>query len=136
MEAWFVVKRFVIGLFILGFSVAHSSHAADIRFYKKNKHEQNDRFWISKKKSTQTGCNNFRGAPRIFQIVQVGFQSCSIYSEKNCVAESLIKARHDGADTYSKNLSEGLGWHPSIQNSLNPVGAHPRGVKLRSWNCQ
>jgi len=117
MEAWLMVKTSVIAFFLLGIGFSHSSHAADIRFYKINKHKQTDRLWVSKKKSTQTGCNNFRGAPRIFIIAQIGYQSCSVYSEKNC-------------------LSEGFGWKPSSQQTLESSDADSRGVKLRSWNCQ
>jgi len=130
-----MVKIFTIAFLLLGLSAPHSLQAADIRFYKINKHQQSDRLWVSKKKSTRSGCNNFRGAPRIFKVVQIGYQSCSIYSAKNCSEESLIRARHNGIDAYAKNLSEGFGWQPSTDTALSKQSNDSRGVKLRSWNC-
>ena len=65
-----------------------------IRFYKANKHQQNFRIYPSKSKTSESGCHNFKRSRRIAKVVQIGYQSCSIYTEKNCVADSIIKANH------------------------------------------
>ena len=102
-----------------------------IRFYRANKHQQKIRLTISKNKSSETGCHNFKRSRRIATIVQIGYQACSIYTKKNCDTESIIRANHSGQDAFSELLTEGHGWLPKPQSKKDR-----RGVKLRSWSCQ
>jgi len=136
-----VKAPFFVSVLIL---TAHSSFAfgADIRFYKINKHEQTSKVWLSKKKTSQSGCHNFKRAPRVFTLVQTGFQSCSVYSEKSCDRASLVSAQQKNSDAYATTLSEGLSWKPATdanetQNTLSEkeIKRRAKGIKLRSWSC-
>jgi len=125
------------GLFITLFSsfIYSPLWAAEsnIRFYKINKHQQTDKLWVSKKKSQLSGCHNFKGSPRIFKIVQVGYEYCSVYQQKDCAEESLVKASHKNIDASASKLQEGYGWLPI--DRLSETNNHVQGVKLRSWKC-
>jgi len=102
-----------------------------VRFYKENKHKQHIRLYPSKRKTANSGCHNFKRSRRIAKIVQIGYESCSVYTEKNCVADSIIRANHPDQDAYAEKLTEGHGWLPKPQSEKDK-----RGVKLRSWSCQ
>jgi len=134
-----VKSRCIVGLIVSSF-IALPLSAADIRFYKINKDQQTDKLWVSKKKSKKPGCHNFRGSPRVFQVVQIGYQSCSLYNAKNCTEDSLVKASHDDIDAYASTLGEGYGWLPSLETNLDSLSdneaKNKRGVKLRSWKCE
>lgn len=102
-----------------------------IRFYRANKHHQSSRLYVSKAKSNGLGCHNFKRARRIATIVQVGYESCSIYTQKNCDTESALSANHSNQDAYAERLTSGHGWLPKLQSKKDK-----RGMKLRSWSCQ
>ena len=102
-----------------------------IRFYRANKHQQRIRLTISKNKSNETGCHNFKRSRRIATIVQIGYQTCSIYTKKDCDIESTIRANHSDQGAFSQLLTQGYGWLPKPQSEKDQ-----RGVKLRSWSCQ
>lgn len=129
-----MVKKSAITSLIISSISASSLWAADIRFYKINKHQQTDKIWVSKKKSQQSGCHNFRGKPRIFKVVQVGYDFCSLYQEKNCTENALIKASHEGIDAFASRLQEGYGWLPSL--NADTTSANSNGVAIHSWKCQ
>jgi len=102
-----------------------------IRFYRANKHQQKIRLNISKSKTDQLGCHNFKRSRRIATIVQIGYQTCSIYTKKDCDIESTIRANHSDQGAFSQLLTQGYGWLPKPQSEKDQ-----RGVKLRSWSCQ
>ena len=110
---------------------ANTISTQTVRFYKANKHLQRIRLYPSKNKTGKPGCHNFKRSRRIAEVVQIGYDSCSIYTQKNCDSDSIIKAKHAGQDTYSERLTEGHGWFPKPQSEKDR-----RGVKLRSWSCQ
>lgn len=99
-----------------------------IRFYKINRHEQTDRIRFTGKKGQAAGCHNFLKKTRIFKVVQFGYESCQLYSKKDCAqgAEILVTRKKDSEPV--NTLTQGFGWLPESE--------HKRGVKLRSWNCQ
>ena len=128
---------------LIAFSASSSlAFSADVRFYKINKHEQTSKIGVTKKKTKQSGCHNFKRSPRVFTLVQTGYQSCSLFSEKNCASQALVTAHKTDSDVYSTLLTEGVSWQPkTIANQdLNALSVkekkrRTKGVKLRSWSC-
>jgi len=147
MEAWILVKNnikiIVLLLLIVASQSSNSSEQPDtldtqqatkqadkyqqIRFYKINKHQQMARVRFIGKKSKQAGCHNFITSPRVYKAVQIGYQSCHLYTKKNCGSDSIIKVRHKKSDIASNTLTEGYGWTPEGPDN---------GLKIRSWSCQ
>ena len=99
-----------------------------IRFYKANNKGQTDLIWFTNKKAKKPGCHNFLLKTRVYKAVQFGYQSCVLYSKKNCPAGSEIAVTHKDVDIPTTSLSEGYGWLPESK--------HRRGAKLRSWSCE
>jgi len=103
---------------------------ATIRFYKVNKHKQTSKIAVSKKKTSATGCHNFSRSRRVLTLVQTGFSSCSVYTQKNCQDSSLTVANHSKSDGYKDKLTQGPAWLIKKQSSKDT-----KGVKLQSWSC-
>ena len=102
-----------------------------IRFYKINKHQQTSKIAVSRKKSSRKGCHNFRFSPRVLTLVQTGFNSCSVFIERNCPETALAKASHSKSDGFTHKLTQGHAWYIEKQTDKDT-----KGVKLRSWSCQ
>ena len=102
-----------------------------IRFYRANKHDQRIRLTASSKKTDIAGCYNFKKAKRVATVVQLGYASCTVYSEKNCNPETSIRATHSKQDAFALKLAQGHGWQlkKSSEKDL-------KGVKVRSWSCE
>ncbi len=102
-----------------------------IRFYRANKHQQRLRLSIPKKKANVAGCHNFKRGRRVATTVQFGYNTCSIYAEKDCLSESIITANHSKQDAYAEKLTQGHGWQPKQETKKDK-----KGVKTRSWYCE
>lgn len=98
-----------------------------IRFYKLNKKQQQNRLVMKEKKLKLSGCHNFFLSPRVYRLTQIGFNYCSLYSEKNCKANTEITGLWKKK---SKNMqfTEGGRWFFN-QNSQY-------GIKAKSWYCE
>ena len=118
----------LINLVCIAYSQAEEQVRRDVRFYKANKILQTDRIWFTKKKAKQPGCHNFLKKTRVYKIVQFGYEKCQIFAAKDCRNDSQISVRLEDAETVNTDLTIGKGWYPISEN--------PRGVKLRSWQCQ
>ena len=100
-----------------------------IRFYKINSKEQAERVRFTAKKARKPGCHNFIRKVRVHRVVQIGYNSCAIYSSKNCAADSAVVAtREKRAEVEETDLSQGYSWFP--------VDEHKRGARLKSWSCK
>jgi len=100
----------------------------EIRFYKINKDEITQRFRFTIKKSRRAGCHNFLKRARLHKAVQFAFESCKVYSKKNCAEDSILSFYREKVPESVTELSEGYGWLP--------VGEHKRGELVRSWYCE
>jgi len=100
----------------------------EIRFYEANTHLQTDRVSLHKKKGKTPGCHNFLIRTRVYQANQLGFESCSLYEEKNCAGESVKEVNRTKDETPVTELSQGYSWFPIDDNE--------RGAILRSWKCE
>ena len=100
-----------------------------IRFYKINNKEQADKIRFTARKSRKPGCHNFVRKVRVHRVVQIGYNSCTIYSSKNCAEENAVVAIRDKEPNQQKSeLSQGYSWFP--------VDEHKRGARLKSWYCE
>jgi len=100
-----------------------------IRFYKINNKDQADKIRFTAKKAGKPGCHNFIKKVRVHRIVQIGYNTCALYSAKNCAAESLVSAtRSKEPDQPKGQLAQGYSWFP--------VDEHKRGARLKSWLCE
>ena len=100
----------------------------EIRFYKMNNLQQSDRIRFTRKKARNPGCHNFLKKTRVFKAVQFGYESCTLYSKKDCAEDSVIAVTRKKESTPISNLSQGYGWLTESEDK--------RGAKLRSWTCQ
>lgn len=134
MEAGLLVSRFLgLGLaLLLSLCIVLPAHSDEtrqnIRFYKINKHEQTDRIRFTSKKGRTAGCQNFLKKTRVYKAIQFGFESCQLFSKKDCPAGTEIPVNRDKDPEPTVTLTQGYGWLPQSE--------HKRGVKLRSWSCQ
>ena len=137
MEVGILVKRLLLALGLgAGFIVCLSlpalaqndSKRQQIRFYKINKHEQTARIKFTAKKARAPGCHNFLKKTRVFKAIQFGFESCELFSKKDCPIGSEIRVTRDKNPEPTNKLTQGFGWLPDSE--------HARGAKLRSWSCQ
>lgn len=103
------------------------SDKQSIRFYKANKQLQADRVMITADKASSLGCNNFLKKVRVFKTLQIGFQSCALYEEKDCAADSLVPANTEKQERQTYILTEGQAWLAQ--------GDDERGADVRSWYC-
>lgn len=121
------VRRSLI--FLSLFSFAMTTHARqEIRFYEANKHLQTDRVSFAKKKGGQPGCHNFLIRTRVYQANQIGYESCSLFEQKDCAADSIVEVNRTKDETAVTSLSQGFSWFPIDENE--------RGAILRSWHCE
>ncbi|NNC99018.1 MAG: hypothetical protein HKN85_02430 [Gammaproteobacteria bacterium] len=99
----------------------------NIRFYKVNKQLQADRIMLTEKKASTPGCQNFLKSVRVHRVVQTGHTVCTLYTEKDCKAFSIVNVASEKDPRNTTWLTEGIGWLPQSEQ--------PRGVKISSWNC-
>lgn len=137
MEVGILVKHLLLALglgsgiiFCLNLPVfaQSDSQRQQIRFYKINKHEQTARIRFTAKKARASGCHNFLKKTRVFKAIQFGFESCELYSKKDCPIGSEILVTREKNPEPTNLLTQGFGWLPESE--------HKRGAKLRSWSCQ
>ena len=102
-----------------------------IRFYRSNKHDQRIRLNIKKINTDSTGCHNFKRSRRVATVVQINFNSCSVFTEKNCQPESILRANHKDQDAFAEKLTQGHAWQLKRDHTKSN-----KGIKIRSWSCQ
>ena len=97
-----------------------------IRFYEINKRGQQER--ISVPGRNDAGCNAFLNKPRSYRFNQVGYEYCTLYTERGCPEGSEIIAQWSGDGPETTKLTQGGKW--ILQ------GDSERGIKVGSWNCE
>lgn len=117
-------------------AIGNTSERQEVRFYKINKDRLSQRLRFTAKKSKKAGCHNFLRKARLHRAVQFGYQSCRVFTKKNCAAGTEQAFSRDEPDPESDlppsetaiELTEGFSWFT--------VGDHARGQKVRSWYCE
>lgn len=107
---------------------AQSSSTKAVRFYKVNRDLQADRLRFTNSAASKPGCHNFIKKARVHRLVQIGYQRCSVYAEKSCLAESIVGAVTEKDEMPVTDLTEGVSWFFDQDNA--------RGERLKSWYCE
>jgi len=108
-------------------SVASEEKRQYIRIYKLNSKDQSVRIQMLDKTANASGCHNFLTKPKVSRITQIGFESCTLYSAKDCPAEAAIEGQWKEKDKMTK-LTQGGKWLFTYDD--------PKGVKAKSWSCK
>jgi len=122
-----ITKIIFITLLLCLFSTT-SQARQEIRFYEANRHLQTDRVSLHKKKGKTPGCHNFLIRTRVYQANQLGYESCSLYEQRDCAEDSIKQVTRTKDQTPVTELSQGFSWFPIDDNE--------RGAILRSWKCE
>jgi len=107
---------------------AQAEKKQTVRFYKVNRQLQADRLRFTNRAAKKAGCHNFIKKTRVHRIVQLGYERCSLYAKKSCLAESVLSAVTEKDKTPVTNLSQGVSWFFDIE--------HKRGERAKSWYCE
>lgn len=116
-------KWLLVGAVLASAAVA-AGMKTEIRFYKANKYLQQDRVSLVSG-ADSPGCHNFLLATRIYRVAQIGFQTCSLYAEKDCAAGSEVPVRWKQTKKPVTEFTQGARWFPEGE----------QGVEARSWRC-
>ena len=123
-----------------GIRVALAEGKTQMRLYKISKYGQSQRISFTSKKSKLEGCHNLKiKSARVHRAVHFGFDSCSLYSEKDCAVDSLIGARLGDQDPQETVLSQGHSWFLGAElkdDKFYKYGKEERGQSVRSWSCE
>lgn len=105
-----------------------ASERQEIRFYKANRQLQTDLIWFTRKKGRLPGCHNFLKKTRVYITKHIGFETCTLFTKKDCAEGSELTATRKKDDSLVTKLSEGYSWQPTSD--------HKRGARIRSWSCE
>jgi hypothetical protein len=121
-----VMRNFILLSILLFQPTLDAAMDPSIRFYEINKRGQQER--ISVPGRNDAGCNPFLKKPRSYRFNQVGYEYCTLYTERSCPEGSEIIARWSGDGPETTKLTQGGRW--ILQ------GDSERGIKVGSWNCK
>ena len=111
-------------LIVLVLMVSAIAEAADLRLYTANKQLQQRKITMIRN-TDEAGCHNLIKRRRVYRAAQVGFASCTLYSEKDCEQGSEIEVQWKNKDTPVTEFSRGALWFLPGK----------RGEKTASWKC-
>lgn len=123
-----MVKQFYYLIFVLiaaGYSANDLSHAADFRMYTANKYLQQRQITFVRN-TDEPGCHNLITKRRIYRVAQIGFESCSVYAEKDCEEGTEISVRWKNKKDPTTVFTRGARWFLPGE----------RGSKMASWKCE
>lgn len=117
-------RTFILSCLVAA-SVAETSPAADFRLYYANKLLQ-QRQVAMVRNTDEPGCHNLIKKRRIYRVAQIGFETCTVYAEKNCEAGTEIEVSWKNKKAPSVSITPGARWYLPGE----------RGTKMGSWNCE
>lgn len=112
---------------------------SELRLYKMSKYGQSQRIRFTGKKSKLAGCQNLLLRARVHRAVQYGFESCTLYTSKDCLAGSEVAVKRTEQEPDNYELEEGFSWFlgaPPKDDAYPKYTKDERGQKLKSWQCQ
>lgn len=115
----------VVCLGILGLTVYNLASAADFRMYTANSFMQQRQVTFVRN-TDEPGCHNLITKRRIYRVAQIGFETCSIYSEKDCEEGTEIAVSWKNKKTPKTSFTRGARWFLPGE----------RGSKMGSWKCE
>lgn len=99
--------------------------AADFRMYTANKlMQQREVTFVLN--TDEPGCHNLIKKRRIYRVAQIGFEACSVYSEKDCEEGTEIPVSWKNKKDPVTSFTRGARWFLPGE----------RGSKMRSWKCE
>lgn len=111
-------------LAIAALMVSVQAGAANLRLYTANKSMQQRK--ISMIRDTdEAGCHNMIKRRRVYRAAQIGFASCTLYSEKDCEQGTEIEVQWKNKEQPVTEFSRGAMWFLPGK----------RGEKMASWKC-
>ena len=99
--------------------------AADFRMYTANKLKQ-QREVTFVLNTDEPGCHNLIKKRRIYRVAQIGFETCTVYSEKDCEEGTEVPVSWKNKKDPVTSFTRGARWF--LPGEL--------GSKMRSWKCE
>jgi len=119
------MKRLLLVLLALCVSFpALAGRKTEFRIYKANKLKQLDRIWLPFD-GNKPGCHNMLIKLEIYRAGQIGFDQCTVYSEKDCKAGSEIEVRWKNEGKPTTTITQGSLWFLPGET----------GSDMGSWKC-
>ena len=110
---------------IFGLTSLNLVGAADFRMYTANKLMQ-QREVTFVRNTDEPGCHNLITKRRIYRVAQIGFETCSVYSGKDCEKGTEIPVSWKNKKDPVTSFTRGARWFLPGE----------RGSKMRSWKCE
>lgn len=111
---------------VLLFAVSAASWGADFRIYRANSDLQIDR--VPAMNEDEPGCHNLLLTLTIYRVAQIGFEHCTVYSEKDCKAGSEVPVSWKQEKDPVTQFTQGDRWFL--------VSDDPQGHEMGSWSCK
>lgn len=103
-----------------------ASRPADFRVYRANEQLQLDR--IPTMNESEPGCHGMLLTLRVYRVAQIGFESCTVYAEKDCQAGTEVPVSWKQEEAPVTEFGQGDRWFL--------VSDDPQGHKMGSWSCE
>lgn len=120
-------------------SEAIGAEKTQVRLYKINKYGQGHRVWFTTKQSRLFGCHNLKmKSTTVHRLVHFGFESCTLFSAKDCAPGSEVTARLGDDEPEQTVLTEGHSWFLGVEEKDEDFAKYTkdeRGKTVRSWRC-
>lgn len=115
-----------ISAVVLLLAVNAASWGADFRIYRANPELQVDR--VPTMNEDEPGCHNLLLTLTIYRVAQIGFEHCTVYSEKECKTGSEVPVSWKQEDEPITQFTQGDRWFL--------VSDEPQGHEMGSWSCK
>ena len=113
-----------LALSLLAFGARAS--AANFRIYRVNDEMQLDR--IPAFHEDEPGCHNMLLRFTVYRVAQIGYEYCTVYSEKDCKAGSELQVSWKQKENPVTQFTQGDRWFLVSDDS--------HGRKMGSWYCK
>lgn len=121
------MKRGMVAFLALALlAVGACASAANFRIYRVNSDMQLDQ--VPAFNEDEPGCHNMLLRLTIYRVAQIGYQYCTIYSEKDCKAGSEIQVSWKQKENPVTQFTQGDRWFL--------VSERRRGRTMGSWYCK
>jgi hypothetical protein len=105
---------------------AAPSWAADFRIYRANEQLQLDR--VPAMNEDEPGCHDMLLTITVYRVAQIGYEYCTVYSERNCEEGAEIPVSWKKEEEPVKRFTQGDRWFL--------IGDEPQGHAMGSWYCK
>ena len=110
---------------ILGPVAYNLASAADFRMYTANDLMQQREITFVRN-TDEPGCHNLFTKRRVYRVAQIGFENCTVFSEKDCEEGTEIPVSWKNKKEPTTVFTRGARWYLPGE----------RGSKMGSWKCE